>query len=74
MFDIKRSDPGDDTKETITFTYFVQAVGGVPTFFGIFELANCCTADNRDFRGSTNVASATTRTELRLCVEFGLEG
>ena len=46
----------------------------VPTFFGKFNLDNCCTRSTRDLRGTSFVTTATGRSELRLCIEFAKKG
>ena len=70
VFNIKRD---DGQSETVTFTYFVKATDGIPTLHGQFKVDNCCTAPEKNLLGHHIRDSPTTRTEFRLCIEFGQE-
>ena len=59
--------------DALKFRYYVDMKDDVPTFFGHFDLLE----GGKDGKGSANEKSlegSSTRSELRLCLELGIEG
>ena len=66
----------DGAKHTITFTYNVDVVEGVPTFYGKVDIKNCCTTTStRTINlGGGKYNSRNQRDHFRFCMEFSKKG